>query len=147
MKKMLLLTICMVLCLGTLAAAKTTEYNFTFQDSVGNYFCDGMVLFVYGVPKTLVDGYQDGCYSGFNTNGFKSAVSSAYQYDGTGAVLILGTATNNPSSLIYLLNPVYKTWANYQSGGGSGEFVVNYGIWSTAPGAKHEGGTKASGQR
>jgi hypothetical protein len=148
MKRILLLTACVVLCFGSLAAAKTTEYNFTFQNSAGDYFCDGMVLYVYGTPKTLVDGYQDGCYDGYNTNGFKSALSADWQFDATGATLILGTSTNEPSSLIYLLNPVYRTWVNWESGGGSGEFVLNYGYWDTTPGAKpHAGGTKASGAR
>jgi len=147
MKKMLVL-LCMVIMSSMLASASNTYYNFTFQNHDGSFFCDGMSIVNYGVPKQLVDGVQTGCYSGFNTQGFKAGVSSAYQFSATGGVFIMGTATNNPSSLEYLLNPVYHTWLNWQSGGGSGEFVVNYGYWHNGVDAgTQQKGTKSSAQR
>jgi hypothetical protein len=153
MKKMLI-ALCLVAASTVFAFGAPTYYSFTFQDHSGSYFCDGMNLVWYayakGYPKTLVDGNQTGCYSGFNTNGFKAAISPDYQFDSTGAVFILGTATNNPSSLQYLLNPTYETWLNWESGGGAGEFVINYGFWSAAGVDKTPQavkGTKASGKR
>jgi len=145
MKKMLVL-LCVVMMSCALASAKTTFYGFTFQDHSGFYYCDGMGLYLYGSPKALVDGYQTGCYSGYNTNGFKAAIPSAYQFAATGATMILGTATNNPNSLIYLVNPTYHTWVNWESGGGSGEFVVNYGYWTNGVSPQQKG-AKASAQR
>jgi hypothetical protein len=134
-----------------LASAKPTYYAFTFQNHDGSFFCDGMSLVLYtpdpGVtPKTLVDGIQTGCYAGYNTNGFSASVSPFYQFSAKGATMLLGTATNSPSSLIYQVNAVYHTWVNYESGGGSGEFVVNYGYWTNGVVAQQKG-TKSSGQR
>jgi hypothetical protein len=148
MKKMLVL-LCVVMMSCMLASAANTYYSFTFQDHSGFYFCDGMSLVLYhsgSGPKTLVDGTQTGCYAGYNTNGFKAGVSPYYQFSAIGATMLLGTATNSPSSLIYQVNATYHTWLNWESGGGAGEFVVNYGYWTNgvAPQGK---GTNASGRR
>lgn len=150
MKKMLFLLVVVAMCAAFVptASAKNSYYNFTFYHADGiTPFCDGMSLVLYGVPKTLVDGVQTGCYSGYNTNGFKAAVSPYYQFSATGATMLLGTATNYPYSLIYLVNPTYHTWLNWESGAGAGEFVINYGYWTNGVDAAQQKGTKASGSR
>jgi hypothetical protein len=146
MKKKMLVLLCVVMMSCLLASAKNTYYNFTFQRYDGLYFCDGMSLVLYGVPKTLVDGVQTGCDAGFNTNGFKASVSAFYQFSATGATMVMSTSNDSPNGLIYLVNPKYGTWINYKSGAGAGEFVVNYGYWANGV-APEQKGAKSSSQR
>jgi hypothetical protein len=155
MKKMLLVVTIMALVasFSVTASAATTLFHFTLRDTSGNAYCDGMFFYSYGTPKTLVDGYHynDNCAGGqSNVNGFKAGVSSSYQY-GAGAAFIVsdplfGNGSGGGTGLVWLVNPVYKTWTLWESGGGSGEFIGNHGTFvnGTVAGQK---GTKAATQR
>jgi len=155
MKKLLLVVTIMALVasFSVTASAAATLYNFTFRDTAGNPYCDGLVFYNYGAPKTLVDGYHwnDNCGGGqTNVNGFKGGVASNYQY-GVGATFIVsdplfGNGSGGGTGLVWLVNPVYKTWTLWESGGGGGEFIANHGTFvnGTVAGQK---GSKPATQR
>ena len=143
MKKILiLLSLMMACCVAVNAAA--TSYQFTFRDTGGNPYCDGMYLALYkgAGSKTLVDGYHfntfcQGTYTG--VNGFKAGVHAAYQYNAAGATMIVSDPVGGGTGMgvVWLVNPTYRTWVVYFSGFGAGEYVGNYGTWIN--GARAEG--------
>jgi hypothetical protein len=119
------------------AHAKKTLYNFTFLDPNGNAYCDGFKVFLYGSPQSLVDGYLFNAQcQGANpwVNGFKAGIPAVYQYNATGATLVIsdpefGDGAAGGVGTMWLVNPTYQTWVVYQSQGGQGEFVQNFGTW------------------
>jgi hypothetical protein len=137
MKKMMLATLALVMLFSvasTPAFAAATLYNFTFRDTSGNAYCDGMFVYLYkgAGSKTLVDGQHINggtCAGTTYVNGFKAGIAPLYQYNGLGANLIIADTTIPGVSLMYLVNPVYSTWTLWESGGGGGEFIVNYGTF------------------
>ncbi len=150
MKKLVLL-LTLVAMLSPLAAnAKTILYDFTFRNTSGTAYCDGFYVYLYGTPKTLVDGYHwsyDCAGSDAYVNGFKASVSANYQYSATGATLIVSDpAFGVTNGSVYLVNPLYNTWTLWRSGGGSGEYVFNYGTFVNFTHADKKG-TKSSGAR
>jgi len=102
-------------------------------------------------------------------NGFSAPVASNYQFGGSGNVMIVGDPTvalgeceenlfepahgtsdfNCPFlsflATVYLINPTTNTWTLWVSGGGSGEYVVNWGTFipGSAPSAKASKDTHA----
>jgi hypothetical protein len=156
-KLLLLLTVLTMVATFTVAAsARTTTYSFTLRDTSGDAYCDGFTVYLYGSPKTLVDGYHwnDNCASAqTNVNGFKGGVAPAYQYSGSGAVLIVsdplfGNGADGGSGLVWLFNAAYGTWIVYESGGGAGEYILNYGTFINGEVVKDvEKGTKPSIRR
>jgi hypothetical protein len=152
MKKLLLVitVLTFVATLSVPANAAATLYDFTFRDTAGNPYCDGLFVYNYGVPKTLVDGYHwnaFGCGTGsVNVNGFKGGVATAYQYSGVGSVLIISDPLLASTGVTWLVNTTYKHWTVWESGGGAGEVVVNYGTFVNFTKADHPG-TKTALQR
>ena len=163
MKKMMLATLALVMLFGvvsTPAFAASTLYDFTLRNTSGTAFCDGMVLYLYkGTEfgtgsKTLVDGYHwltDCSSTSSAVNGFKAAIAPQYQYGGIGANLIVsdpefGNGALGGQGQVWLFNPAYGTWTGYFSGGGSGEYVFNYGTWVNFTHADKKG-TKAASKR
>jgi hypothetical protein len=95
--------------------------------------------------------------NGFNVflavNGFLAPVDPKYQYGGSGNVMIVSDTTLEASgecfspfaghntdggftceaasgiypATVYLINPTTNTWTLWVSGGGTGEYVVNWG--------------------
>lgn len=141
------------------ASAATSTYSFHFRNTAGTPFCDGLTVYLYSsnpgvAPKSLVDGkhWATNCGSAYtNVNGFKAAVSSYYQYSGSGAVLIisdpaLGNGALGGTGLTFLVNTTYQHWTLWESGGGAGESVVNYGTYVNGTTADQKG-TKSSLQR
>jgi len=145
MKKMLLV-LALVAVFSLSASAKTSVYSFTFRDTAGNAYCDGLTLYLYGTPKTLVDGTHnnDNCAGAFTgVNGFKGSVSYLYQYNGTGAVLMVSDPILASTGVMWLVNTTYSNWTAWESGAGAGEFVVTYGTFVNGTAADKKG-TKAA---
>ena len=137
MKKLLLVVtvLTLVASFSVPASAKTSVYAFTFRDTSGNPYCEGLTLALYspgGVePKALVDGYHFNANCGgttVNVNGFKAGVSTYYQYSGTGAVLVVSDPFLG-TGVTFLVNTAVSRWTGWESGGGAGEFVFNYGTY------------------
>jgi hypothetical protein len=151
MKKLLLViaVLALVASFSVPASASATLYNFTFRDTSGNTYCEGLTVYNYGVPKTLVDGYHWNANCGGGTsyvNGFKAGVSSSYQYAGIGAVLIVSDPYLNPTGVVFLVNTVYKHWTLLESGGGAGETIVNYGTFVNGTMADKKGTKSVAGR-
>src|ERR1035441_10612141 len=114
--KRVILAVVVVAMLSLAASATANSYNFYFQAVNGDPYCDGVILYVYGNPQTLVDGvhFNVDCDTGVATgvNGFKAPVSSNYQYAGSGPVLIVddppvyigGADTKSPNHDFSLLS-------------------------------------------
>ena len=118
------------------ASASSTFYDFHFLDTGGNEYCDGILFYNYGSPKTLVDGYHWNTFcAGTNAtvNGFKASVSAKYQYRASGATFLISDPDSGNggggTGVMWLINPTYGTWNFYYSGGGAGEFVGNEGLF------------------
>jgi hypothetical protein len=162
MKKMMLATLALVMLFSlasTPAFAAATLYDFTFRNTVGTAYCDGLFVYLYkgSSPfgtggKTLVDGFHwnDNCGGGqTNVNGFKAGIAAPYQYNGIGANLIisdplLGDGLGGGTGIVWLVNPVYGTWTLWESGGGAGEFVLNYGTFVNLTHADKKGSVPAT---
>ena len=140
MKKMLFVLLAVAICASFVSTASATTYNFTLRDVNGNAYCDGYYLVQYKIysyaPKSGVDGYHwnNDCAGDFSgVNGFKAGVSTYYQYNATGAALVVGDPWLgeylNGYNTMTLVNPVYHTWIYWLSNYGSGEYILNYGTW------------------
>jgi len=159
MKKLLLAVTIMALVasFGVTASASSTLYDFTFRDTSGSPYCDGLYFYNYNsypYPKALVDGFHWNtfCSGTSYVNGFKAGVSYGYQYSGTGAVFVisdpdLGNGSGGGTGIVWLVNPVYKHWILWYSGGGAGEYVVNYGTFVNFTRADAKGSTLSSQKR
>jgi len=167
--KRIVFAVVAVAMLSLAASATTNSYNFYFQAVNGDPYCDGMILYLYGNPQTLVDGthFNVYCYPELITgvNGFKAPVASSYQYAGSGPVLIVDdppaffedggetakpnqTQNFNSQGAMYLINTKTHTWTIWLSGFGTGEYVDNFGIYSDAQNQKPLAkGTKSSRTR
>lgn len=152
MKKICLVLSMLMVC-SLAASAASTTYAFTFRDTAGNPYCDGMVLVLSkgAGPKTLVDGYHfnsDCAGNAMGVNGFKAGVAAAYQYNALGATMIVGDPVwqfviGNQTNLTFQVNSTYHTWIIWASNFASGEYVVNFGTWVNGTRADSRG-TKPS---
>jgi hypothetical protein len=136
-------------------SASTTTYDFHFLSTSGSEYCDGILFYNYGSPKTLVDGYHWNTFcagTNANVNGFKASVAAKYQYASSGAVFLVtdpdsGNGAGGGTGVMWLFNPTYRTWSFYYSGGGAGEFVGNEGVFVNGETPmKHSGNSTKSSQ-
>jgi hypothetical protein len=148
--KKISLTIALVLCLGALAsAAKTKYYNYTFANSSGGAYCDGVSLAVTGTVASGTHVNYDCDGSASNVGGFSAAVNAAYQFEAKGATLLLsdpqfGLQSNNESET-WQISVKYGTWV-LDGNAGSGLDVINYGFLQAAEDGKKSEGTKPASQ-
>ncbi|MGB9198351.1 MAG: hypothetical protein WCB53_15625 [Terriglobales bacterium] len=132
------------------ASASVTTYDFHFLTTGGSEYCDGILFYNYGSPKTLVDGYHWNTFcagTNANVNGFKGSVAAKYQYASSGSVFLIsdpdsGNGAGGGTGVMWLINPTYHTWNFYYSGGGAGEYVGNEGLFVNGEELiKHDGGS------
>ena len=136
--KKTMFALCMLLILGfaATASAAPTTYAFTFHDTAGNPYCDGLIVQLYGTPKAVVGGYHfnyncAGSYS--SVGGFKHGLPAVYQYAATGATLDISDPAfalgGSNRSEQYLVNTTYHTWILWSGSDFATNSVVNYGTW------------------
>jgi len=151
MKKMLVV-FCAIVALSLAANAKATVYAFTFHDTVGNPYCDGLVIQLYGAPKAVVGGYHFNydCVNTSSVAGFKHGLPAAYQYASSGAVLdvtdpAFGLEGSNRSEQ-WLVNTTYHTWILWSGSDFATNSVVNFGTWINGQQSEKKG-TRPASQR
>lgn len=149
MKKMLFV-FCAFFALTLAANAKATVYAFTFRDTAGNPYCDGMVLQLYGTPKAVVGGYHFAydCSNTASVAGFKHGLPAAYQYAASGATLDVSDPAFALEGLNqseqYLINTTYHTWILWSGSDFATNSVINFGTWINGQQADKKGSKPSS---
>ena len=150
--KKTMFALCMLLILSFAATANAaTVYAFTFHDTAGNPYCDGLVVQLYGKPKALVGGYHfnyDCAGSNSSVGGFKHGLPAAYQYAASGATLdvtdpAFGLEGFNRSEQ-WLVNATFHTWILWSGSDFATNSIVNFGTWINGVKADVKGAKPAS---